>query len=332
MSVKARRLGADGPESFPIAIGCAAMSGTRGQGPDDRESIATIQKAIDAGVNLVDTADFYGSGHNEMLIRKAIEGRRERVVLSVKFDGLRSPEGKFLGVDARPASVANYLAYSLTRLGTDYVDIYRPARLDPSVPIEETVGAIADLVKAGYVRHIGLSEMGIETVRRAHSVHPISDLHIEYSLMSRDPEKEIMPTLDELGIGMTAYGVLSHGLLSGTAKKAEAGDSRAHLPRLIGQNFDHNLQLVQALSEIAREKKVSTSQLAISWVLAKGKNIVPVVGSRKRTQIEDAVQALKIELSNEDLAKIERAVPAGDVAGTRYDEHLMKMLDSERKA
>ncbi len=332
MSTDLRKLGRNGPEVFPIALGCSAMSGKRGQHLDDAESIATIQEAIERGVNVIDTADFYGSGHNEMLIAKAIEGRRNRAVLSVKFNGLRSPEGGFLGVDSRPASVKNFLGYSLTRLGVDYVDIYRPSRLDPQVPIEDTIGAIAELVKAGSVRQIGLSEVGPETIRRAHAVHPIADLQIEYSLVSRDPEKEILPVCRELGIAVTAYAVLSHGLLSGTARKSEGGDSRSHLPRFRGENFDKNRKLVERFGEIARSKGVTDSQLAIAWVLARGSDIIPVIGSRKREQLRESLDALNIQLSAEDLEHIEQAVPPDAIAGTRYEENLMKMLDSERKS
>ncbi len=329
MSADRRAVGSQGPVVFPIARGCAGMSPAAGQPTDDAESIATIQEAIERGVNVIDTADFYGAGHNELLIRKAIEGRRDKVVLSVKFNGLRSPDGAFVGLDSRPASVRNFIGYSLVRLGVDHIDIYRPSSLDPHVPIEETVGAIGDLVSAGYVRHIGLSEVGPETIRRAHAVHPICDLQIEYSLMSRDPEKTIFPVLKELGIAVTAYAVLSHGLLSGAARPAASG-AHAHLPRLQGENFERNRHLVEALGEIAKDKGVTTAQLAIAWVLAKGPSLVPVIGARRRTRIDEALDALAIELSADDIARIERSVPPDAVAGTRYAEPLMKMLDSER--
>lgn len=330
MSTDFRRLGSEGPPVFPIALGCAAMSGTVGQPTNDAESIATIHAAIERGVNVLDTADFYGHGHNELLIGKAIQGRRDQVVLSVKFNGLRSPDGAFVGLDSRPAAVKNFLGYTLNRLGVDHVDVYRPARLDPQVPIEDTIGAISELVQAGYVRQIGLSEVGAETIRRAHAVHPICDVQIEYSLMSRNPEKDIFPLLKELGIAVTAYGVLAHGLLSGTARPAGTGDPRAHLPWFREENFGRNQKLVEALGEIAQDKGVTTAQLAIAWVLAQGSNIIAIVGSRKRTQMQEALGALEIELSADDLARIEQAIPANAVAGTRYDEHLMKMLDSER--
>jgi aryl-alcohol dehydrogenase-like predicted oxidoreductase len=296
---------------------------------EENESIATIHAALDHGVNLLDTGDFYGMGHNEMLIGRALRDRRDQALLSVKFGALRTPNGAWSGFDGRPAAVKNFLAYSLTRLGVDHIDIYRPARLDPSVPIEETIGAIAEMVKAGYVRAIGLSEVGPETIRRAHAVHPICDLQIEYALVSRGPEAQIFPTLAELGIGVTAYGVLSRGLLSGS-KPAEKGDFRAYLPRFTGENREKNERLVRTLQELAAEKGVSATQLAIAWVLAKGETIVPVIGARKRPQLEESLGALEVELSPADLARIEETVPASAVAGTRYDAHQMRMLDNEK--
>lgn len=325
---KVRSLGTAGPAVFPLALGCMGMSGMYGPA-DDAESIATIHAALDRGVTLLDTGDFYGMGHNEMLIGRALRGRRDQALLSVKFGALRTPSGAWSGFDGRPAAVKNFLAYTLTRLGVDHIDIYRPARLDPAVPIEETVGAVAEMVKAGYVRHIGLSEVGPETIRRAHAVHPICDLQIEYSLVSRGPEAQIFPTLAELGLGVTAYGVLSRGLLSGS-KPAEKGDFRAYLPRFTGENREQNERLVQTLQDLAAEKGVTATQLAIAWVLAKGERIVPVIGARKRTQLEESLGALEVELSPADLARIEEAVPASAVAGTRYDSHQMRMLDSEK--
>ncbi len=328
MTTEFRQLGSKGPTVFPLALGCMGMSGMYG-GTDERESIATIRAALDAGVTLLDTGDYYGAGHNEMLIRRALEGRRDEVLLSVKFGALRSPDGGWIGMDTRPAAVKNFLAYSLTRLGVDHVDIYRPGRLDPAVPIEETVGAIADLVKAGYVRHIGLSEVGTDTIRRAHAVHPIADLQIEYSLVSRGPEAKIFPMLSELGIGVTAYGVLSRGLLSGS-KPVGKGDFRAYLPRFSGENRERNQRLVDALQKLAAEMSVRPSQLAIAWVLAKGQSIVPVIGARTRVQLEESLGALRVTLSSADLARIEDAISPSAVAGTRYDEHQMRVLDSER--
>jgi len=323
-----RRLGSTGPTVFPLALGCMGMSGMYGQSDDD-ESIATIHAALDRGITLLDTGDFYGMGHNEMLIGRALRGRRENALLSVKFGALRSPEGGWTGYDARPVAVKNFAAYSLSRLGVDHIDIYRPARLDPKVPIEDTIGAISQLIKAGYVRSIGLSEVGVDTIRRAHAVHPICDLQIEYSLISRNPETEIFPVLKELEIGVTAYGVLSRGLLSGSAPSGP-GDFRSYLPRFRGENLARNQRLVDILTELASEKGVSPSQLAIAWVLAKGDSIVPVVGARKRTQLSESLGAVELQLTADELARIEKAIPVSAVAGTRYDEHQMKMLDSER--
>ncbi len=305
------------------------MSGMYGPA-DEAESIATIHAALDNGVTLLDTGDFYGAGHNEMLIGRALRDRRGQALLSVKFGALRAPDGKWGGVDARPVAVRNFLTYTLTRLGVDHVDIYRPARLDPAVPIEDTVGAIADLITAGHVRAIGLSEVGPETIRRARAVHPIADVQIEYSLISRAPEAQIFPLLTELGVGATAYGVLSRGLLSGSRPNAAAGDFRAHLPRFTGENREQNDRLVAELGRLAEERGVRPSQLAIAWVLARGKNIVPVVGARTRAQLAESLGALQVSLSPEDVARIETAVPPSAVAGTRYDEHQMRMLDSER--
>jgi aryl-alcohol dehydrogenase-like predicted oxidoreductase len=323
-----RRLGANGPSVFPIALGCMGMSGMYGPS-DERESIATIHAAIDQGINLLDTGDFYGMGHNEMLIARALRERRNQALLSVKFGALRAPDGNWLGVDTRPAAVKNFLAHTLTRLGVDHVDIYRPSRLDPNVPIEDTIGAIADLVKAGYVRAIGLSEVGTETIRRAHAVHPIADLQIEYSLVSRGPEAGIFPALESLGIGVTAYGVLSRGLLSGWTPGRQ-GDFRARLPRFSGQNADQNARLVESLGKVAAAKNTSPTRLAIAWVLAKSRNVVPVMGARTRAQLGESLGALAVELSAADVAEIEKAIPASAVAGARYDEHQMRMLDSER--
>ncbi len=313
---------------FPLALGCMGMSDMYGASDDD-EGVATIHAAIDRGVNLLDTGDFYGMGANELLIGRAIKGRRDRVLLSVKFGAMRGPDGSWLGADGRPAAVKTSLAYTLRRLGTDHVDIYRPARLDPAVPIEDTIGAVADLVKAGYVRAIGLSEVGPDTIRRAHAVHPIADLQIEYSLLSRGPEAKIFPLLGELGIGVTAYGVLSRGLLT-RSRPASPADFRAHLPRFAGDNGKENERLVAALEQLAAERRVSPAQLAIAWARAKGARIVPLVGARNRRQLEDSLGALAIALTPAELARIEEAVPSSAVAGARYQEHLMQFLDSER--
>jgi aryl-alcohol dehydrogenase-like predicted oxidoreductase len=316
-----------GPRVFPIALGCMGMSGVYGTA-DEAESIATIHAALDAGVNLLDTGDFYGMGHNELLIAKALAGRRDRPLLSVKFGAQRGPDGSWLGFDGRPAAIKTALAYTLVRLGVDHVDIYRPARLDPAVPIEDTIGAIAELVQAGYVRAIGLSEVGPATIRRAQAVHPIADLQIEYSLISRGPEAAILPLLDELGIAVTAYGVLSRGLLTGAAPTSS--DSRARMPRFSGDNFARNQALVAALDKLATARGVRPAQLAIAWARAKRPSIVPVMGARTRTQLADSLGALAIALSPAEVAELEAAVPANAVAGTRYHAAQMAHLDSER--
>ncbi|QRN99941.1 aldo/keto reductase [Archangium violaceum] len=319
------KLGSTGPEVFPLGLGCMGMSGMYGA-TDDAESIRTIQTAIERGVTLIDTGDFYGMGHNEMLVGRAIAGRRDRVRISVKFGALRGPDGNWLGNDTRPVAVKNFIAYSLKRLGVEYIDIYRPARLDPNVPIEDTIGAIADLVKAGYVRHIGLSEVGVETIRRAHRVHPIVDLQIEYSLASRGPEAEIFPVLNELGISATLYGVFSRGLLTGSKPKGP-GDFRAYLPRFSGANREKNEDAVDALQRFAHERRMTPGQLAVAWVLARQPAFVPVVGATTVAQLEDSLGALERPLSKEDLTALEALVK---ISGDRYGAEQMKHLDSER--
>ncbi len=308
------------------------MSGVYGPA-DEAESLATIDAAIEAGITLLDTGDFYGMGHNELLLRQAIRSRRDKLFICIKFGAQRGPDGAWLGFDARPAAVKTWLAYSLSRLGTDYVDLYQPARVDPKVPIEETVGAIAEMVKAGYVRHIGLSEAGADTIRRAHAVHPISALQIEYSLMSRNIEAEILPTTRELGIAITAYGILSRGLLSGRMQAGHAfapQDWRAHSPRFQGENLMRNAKLVEALGTIAKKHEATATQVAIAWVLHRGDDIFPLIGARKREQLSEALAALELKLDAKDLSEIEAAVPVSAVAGTRYVAQQMAMLDSER--
>jgi aryl-alcohol dehydrogenase-like predicted oxidoreductase len=317
-----------------IGLGCMGMSGM--YGPSDRaESIATIHAALAAGITLLDTGDFYGMGHNELLIRDALVGQsRDKVQISVKFGALRGPDGAWLGYDSRPAAVRNFLTYSLQRLGTDYIDIYRPARLDPGVPIEETVGAIADLIKSGYVRQVGLSEVGAATLRRAAAAHPISDLQIEYSLISRGIEAQILPTCRELGIEITAYGVLSRGLISGHWSQAASKtgkDFRAFSPRFQGENLAHNLALVEKLRGVARSIGASVAQVAIAWVAAQGKDIIPLVGSRTRQQLTEALGALPLRLSAEQLAALSQAIPADAAAGGRYPAAALEHLDSERQ-
>ena len=322
-----RRLGVDGPTVSAVGLGCMGMSDFYGPA-DDGESIATIHEAIDRGVTLLNTGDFYGMGHNELLIARAIEGRRDRVFLSVKFGALRTPSMAFIGFDARPAAVKTFLTYSLKRLKTDYIDLYQPARIDPSVPIEDTVGAMAEMVKAGYVRHIGLSEAAPATVRRAQAVHPIAALETEYAVLTREIEADTLPTLRELGIATVAYGVLSRGLIGGAAKGPRAtGDTRAYLPRFQGENFAANAKLVDALSAIAHDKGASAAQLAFAWVLAQGQDIIPLIGARTRSRLAEALVALELKLTTEDLSRIDRAFPVGAVAGDRYDSHGMAMVN-----
>ncbi len=326
-----RQLGRNGPVLPALGLGCMGMSDFYGTA-DEAESRATIRAALDAGLKLLDTGDFYGWGHNELLIAQALEGiPRDRVFLAVKFGALRDPGGGWGGFDARPAHLRHYLAQTLRKLRTDHVDLYQPARLDPAVPIEEVVGTIGELVKAGWVRHLGLSEVGPETLRRASRVHPVAQLQIEYSLMSRGIEPRVLPACRELGIGITAYGVLSRGLLGGRLRAPDRPrDGRGRFPRFQGENLRRNLALVDALNAVAAEKGATPSQLAIAWVLSRGEDILPLVGARTRAQLADALRALELRLTSEDLARIEAAVPAEAVAGTRYDAHGMGSLDSER--
>jgi aryl-alcohol dehydrogenase-like predicted oxidoreductase len=331
--MKTLQLGSTGPQVAQLGLGCMGMSDL--YGPADRkESLATIHAALEAGVTLLDTGDFYGMGHNELLIGEALAGgRRDQAIVSVKFGAMRDPAGAFIGYDARPEAVKNFVAYSLKRLGLEHIDIYRPARLDPQVPIEETVGAIAQLVDAGYVRHIGLSEVSAQTLRRAHAVHPICDVQLEYSLLTRGIEASILPAARELGVGVTAYGVLSRGLISGHWSKAREGEADfrgQYSPRFQGENLDANLALVERIRAIAAEMHVSVAQLAIAWVMAQGPDIVPLVGARSRVRLEEALGALAVTLSAGDAARLAQAVPPEAVAGTRYNAYQMAHLDSEK--
>ena len=328
-----RKLGNTGPQVSAIGLGAMGMSGM--YGPSDRaESLATIRAALDAGINLIDTGDFYGMGHNEMLIGEALKGvSRDSYLLSVKFGAQRGPDGAFLGFDASPAAVKTACAYSLQRLGVDHIDIYRPARLHPAVPIEDTIGAIGELVQAGYVRHIGLSEVGSATIRKAAAVHPIVDLQIEYALVSRGPEDDILATTRELGIAITAYGVLSRGLISGhaTTDISAPSDFRSHSPRFQGENLAKNLALTETLRAEAAKLALSPAQAAIAWALAKGDDIVPVIGARTRERLAETLGALEKPLTPDAVAALEAAMPRDAVAGERYPAMQMAMLDSERR-
>ncbi|ODT88673.1 aldo/keto reductase [Phenylobacterium sp. SCN 70-31] len=329
--MQTRRLGNTGPIVSAVGLGAMGMSDMYGDA-DRAESLATLDAAVEAGITLIDTGDFYGMGHNEMLIGEALKRHdRDRLVLSVKFGAQRGPDGGWLGYDARPAAVKTALSYTLRRLGVDHIDIYRPSRLDPTVPIEDTIGAIADMVRAGYVRHIGLSEVGSETIRRAAAVHPIADLQIEYSLISRGIEDGILATLRELGIGVTAYGVLARGLIGGHMTAPDGGrDIRAFSPRFQGDALATNLALTEALRTAAAQMGLTPAQAAIAWVAAQGDDIVPLVGARRRDRLTEALGAMERPLSADALSALERAVPKGAAAGDRYPSALMGSLDSER--
>jgi aryl-alcohol dehydrogenase-like predicted oxidoreductase len=328
--IETTTLGRGGPVVSRVGLGLMGMSGIYGQA-DDQESLATIHAAVDAGITLLDTGDFYGMGHNELLLRDALrEIPRDAVFIQVKFGGQRDPSGAFVGHDASPNAVKNSLAYTLTRLGTDYVDLYQPARLDPRVPIEDTAGAVAEMIKAGYVRYLGLSEMGADTIRRAHAVHPVAALQIEYSLMSRGIEARILPTVRELGISVTAYGILSRGLLSSGTARLAPGDPRTRFPRFRDENHARNLELLTALEAIAEARGVTAAQLAIAWVASRGQDIIPLIGTKRRDRLAEALKALDLTLSADDLAAVEAAVPAEAVAGDRYEAAQVAALDSER--
>ena len=310
-------------ETTRIGLGCMGLSGMYGD-VDADAGVSVIQGAIEKGVTFIDTGDFYGMGDNEMLIGRAIRGRRDKVTLSVKFGLLRGPDQVILGYDSRPAAVKTFCAYSLKRLGVDVIDVYRPSRLDPSVPIEDTIGALGELVTAGYVKRIGLSEVGVETIRRAAKVHAIADLQIEHSLVSRKPESQIFPTLRELGIGATLYGVYSRGLLTGR-KPAGARDFRAHLPRF---KAAENEAVVSEIARFARELGRSPARVLLGWTLATQPDFLPVIGVKNHAQLDEALAARP--LSPDEVAALERLVPQGRIVGSRYGEAQMRQLDSER--
>jgi aryl-alcohol dehydrogenase-like predicted oxidoreductase len=327
--MKTIQLGKDGPTVSRVGLGCMGMSGM--YGPSDRaESVATIHQALEAGVTLLDTGDFYGMGHNEMLIGEALKGgKRDSAFISVKFGAQRAPDGNWIGYDARPEAVKTALAYTLQRLGVDHIDLYRPARLDPNVPIEETVGAVADCIKAGWVRHLGLSEISAATLRRAHAIHPVRDVQFEYSVMSRGLERELLPAARELGVSITAYGILSRGLISGSKPGGgQVGDFRGFLPRFSGDNLAANQKLIDAFAQVAASKGASVVQMAVAWALAQGEDIVPLIGARKRSQLAESLGALDITLTADDLAAIEAAIPPGAVQGDRYPAPQMAHLEA----
>lgn len=325
--MKLNKLGSDGPLVSALGLGCMGMSGLYGE-TSDAESILTIQAALDEGISFLNTGDFYGVGHNEMLIGEAIKGRREQAFISVKYGALRSPEGGWTGLNTHPQATKNFLSYSLTRLQTDYVDLYQPCRVDPSLPIEETVAGIAELVKAGYVKHIGLSEVSAKTLRRAHAVHPIAAVEIEFSLMDRNIETELLPTARELGVAIVAYGVLSRGLIQSKGQ-VQVGDKdyRAYLPRFSGENFEKNQNLVQQLQELAEAKGASASQLAFAWVMHHGDDIVPLVGAKTRQRLSEALGSLNVKLTEQDLKTLDELFPPGVTAGDRYAKEQMAMVN-----
>ncbi len=327
-----RNLGKTGPHTSIVGLGCMGMSDF--YGPADRlESIKTIHLALDSGINLLDTGDFYGMGHNELIIAEALQNiRRDKVILSVKFGAQRDPNGNFLGFDGRPAAVKTALAYTLKRLNVDYIDIYRPARIDPNVPIEDTVGAIKEMVNAGFIKHIGLSEVGSDTIRRAYKVHPICDLQIEYSLLSRSIEKSILKTCRDLGVAITAYGVLSRGLFDPHWGQSQLNkkDFRGYSPRFQGENLKKNLASLETLKQLANLKNATAPQIAIAWVMSKGEDIFPLIGSRRTATLSDSLKAIDITLTSAEIRILNEAYPDGIAAGNRYAEPMMSHLDSNK--
>jgi aryl-alcohol dehydrogenase-like predicted oxidoreductase len=322
-----RTLGRIGPRVSAMGLGCMRMSSLVGtQSNTDEDSIATIRAALEAGINFLDTGDFYGMGHNELLVGQAIKGFRDRALISVKFGLLRSPSGQMLGIDVRPNAVKNFAAYSLQRLGVDVIDIYQPGRIDPNVPVEETVGAIADLIKEGKVRYLGLSETGVENIRKAHKVHPVTALEIEYSLGTRFIEQEILPAVRELGIGLVAYGVVGQGLLTGSVgNDLPTTDLRRQFPKFNQDNLPKNLEKASFLGSMARRKNCTAAQLAIAWVLSKGKDIVPIVGMSRSARLTENLRAFDVTLTEDELDDLDRAFPLGAIKGDRYPASIKQL-------
>ncbi len=320
--MRSTRLGRDGPSVSALGLGCNGMSMQRPQ--NDEESVATLQAALDAGMTLLDTGDFYGMGHNEQLVGRAIKGRREQAFLSVKFGMMRSPSGAFLGLDGRPAAVKNFASYSLQRLGVEVIDLYQACRADPAVPYEETIGAIADLIKEGKVRYLGVSEVGADLLRRAHAVHPVTALEIEYSLACRFIEAEILPTARDLGIGIVAYRILADGLLSGAVTGEPVGGGRLVPPRLQGENVKRNVASCAFLTTMAAKKGCTPAQLAMAWLLSHGDDIVPLVGMSRRSRLAENLAALDLILDTDDLTALDRAFAPGSIVGDRYPTFVQK--------